>query len=284
MTLSDQFIAVGIDVSKAFLDVAVRQESVRLTRFPNTPLGQNELSDLLTSVHCGLAVLEATGGYEAAAACLLQSHGHPVAVVNPRRVRAFAQSMGFLAKTDRADAVILAEFAAVLINKPDVHKFLLPVKDSSRKELEALMTRRNQLIVMHTAERQRLQLAPSCVQPSIHALLETIQRLLDENDTELQKLVEDRFRELDQLLQSIPGIGKATSRVLIGSLPELGHLADSRPCRSTIPPDVGPWFHGMSVQKMKRDNRLRLLSRKVSNGGSSEVVHAQDSGDIAAQV
>lgn len=166
MTLSDQFIAVGIDVSKAFLDVAVRQESVRLTRFPNTPLGQNELSDLLTSVHCGLAVLEATGGYEAAAACLLQSHGHPVAVVNPRRVRAFAQSMGFLAKTDRADAVILAEFAAVLINKPDVHKFLLPVKDSSRKELEALMTRRNQLIVMHTAERQRLRIPPMSVHDS----------------------------------------------------------------------------------------------------------------------
>lgn len=116
------------------------------------------------------------------------------------------------------------------------------------------MTRRNQLIVMHTAERQRLQLAPSCVQPSIHALLETIQRLLDENDTELQKLVEDRFRELDQLLQSIPGIGKATSRVLIGSLPELGHLN-----RRAIGALVG-------LAPMAKDSGLSHGKRRIQGG------------------
>jgi transposase len=119
---------------------------------------------------------------------------------------------------------VLAEFAAVLIQKPDVQKFLLPIKDSHRQELEALMARRNQLIAIRTAERNRLDLAPVVVKPSIHAMLEAIQKLLDENDAELQGQISTHFEELDQLLQSIPGIGPATSRMLIGSLPELGHL------------------------------------------------------------
>lgn len=224
MTNSDSIVVVGIDVSKAFLDIAVIGGSIDESRFANTPEGQAELAQALMTAGCNLVVMESTGGYEAAAACWLQLQDLPVVVANPARVRAFARSMGYLAKTDQADAQVLAEFAAVLIRKPDVQKFLLPVKDSHRKELEALMTRRNQLIAIRTAERNRLDLAPAVVKPSIHIMLETIQKLLDGNDVELQGQISEHFEELDQLLQSLPGIGPATSRMLIGALPELGHL------------------------------------------------------------
>lgn len=224
MTASDSFVVAGVDVSKAFLDVAVIGGSIRESRFANTPEGQAELAQALSIVGCALTVMESTGGYEAAAACRLQLQDLPVVVANPTRVRSFARSMGHLAKTDKADARVLAEFAGVLIQKPDVQKFLLPIKDSHRKELEALMARRNQLIAIRTAERNRLELSPVVVKPSIEAMLEAIQKLLDENDTELQAQISTHFEELDQLLQSIPGIGPATSRMLIGSLPELGHL------------------------------------------------------------
>jgi len=224
MTNSDSFVVAGIDVSKAFLDVAVIGGSIRPSRFANTPEGQGELAQVLSSLGCALTVMEPTGGYEAAAACVLQLRELPVAVVNARRVRAFAQAMGYLAKTDSVDAQVLAELASVLVRKPDVKKFLLPIKDNSRKELEALMTRRNQLIAMRVAEENRLELAPARVKPSIKSMLEAIQKLLDQNDIDLQGQIGGHFQDLDQLLQSIPGIGPVTSRILIGALPELGHL------------------------------------------------------------
>ena len=224
MTNSDSFVVAGIDVSKAFLDVAVVGGPMRPSRFANTPEGQGELAKALACMSCSLTVMEPTGGYEAAIACVLQLQDLPVAVVNARRVRAFAQSMGYLAKTDSVDARALAELAAVLVRKQDVQKFLLPVKDNSRKELEALMTRRNQLISMRVAEQNRLELAPARIQPSIESMLDSIQKLLDENDSDLQGQIGRHFQELDQVLQSIPGIGPVTSRMLIGALPELGHL------------------------------------------------------------
>lgn len=224
MTNSDSFVLAGVDVSKAFLDVAVVGATLHQKRFANSPEGQDELTSALRSIHCDLAVLESTGGWEAAVACRMQLHDVPVAVINPTRVRSFAKSMGYLAKTDKVDAKVLAEFAGVLIRKEDLQKYLLPVKDNLRKELEALMTRRGQLIAMRTAERNRLSLAPVPVKPSIESLLSAIQKLLDENDTELQDRIDGHFHELDQLLQSIPGIGPSVSRILIGALPELGHL------------------------------------------------------------
>ena len=143
MTISDLFVVAGVDVSKASLDVAVIGGSIRKSRFENTPEGQAELAQVLSSAGCNLTVMESTGGWEAAAACCLQLQELPVAVANPTRVRSFAKSMGYLAKTDRVDAKVLAEFAGVLVRKQDLQKFLLPVKDSARKELEALMTRRS---------------------------------------------------------------------------------------------------------------------------------------------
>jgi transposase len=224
MTISDSFVVAGVDVSKASLDVAVIGGSISRSRFVNTPEGQAELARELSFAGCDLTVMESTGGWEAAAACRLQLQELPAAVINPTRVRSFAKSMGYLAKTDKVDAKVLAEFAAVLIRKPDVQRFLLPVKDSGRKELEALMTRRSQLIAMRSAERNRLELAPMHVKPSILSLLKAIEKLLDENDKDLQGRINEHFQELDQLLQSIPGIGPSVSRILIGALPELGHL------------------------------------------------------------
>lgn len=224
MTTSDSFVLAGVDVSKAFLDVAVVGAPLSHKRFANTPEGQEELALALCSIQCDLTVFESTGGWEAAAACRMQLQELPVAVINPTRVRSFAKSMGYLAKTDKVDAKVLAEFAGVLVRREDLQRYLLPVKDQFRKELEALMTRRSQLIAMRTAERNRLGLAPVSVRPSIESLLNSIQKLLEENDSELQGRIDVHFHELDELLQSIPGIGPSVSRILIGALPELGHL------------------------------------------------------------
>jgi transposase len=224
MTTSDAFVVAGIDVSKAALDVSISGASIRTGRFDNTPEGQSELARALSVVGCALICMESTGGWESAAACRLQLQGLSVAVTNPTRVRSFAKSMGYLAKTDKVDARVLAEFAAVLVRKTDIQKYLLPVKDKDRKELEALLTRRSQLISNRTAEHNRLELAPAHIKPSILALIDMLDKLLDENDRELQNRVDEHFQELDQLLQSIPGIGPAVSRILIGALPELGHL------------------------------------------------------------
>jgi transposase len=224
MTNSDSSVFAGVDVSKGFLDVALVGGSIRPKRFPNTPEGHIKLGEVLISMDCVLTAMEPTGGYEAALVCYLQSQGLAVAVVNAKRVRDFARSMGNNAKTDQLDAKALAEFAETVVHRNKISEFLRPLKDISRKELEALMTRRSQLIGIKVAEHHRLELAPVLVKPSIEAMLEAIQKLLDENDTELQRRVDENFHKLDELLQSIPGIGPSVSRTLIGALPELGQL------------------------------------------------------------
>jgi len=257
MTKSESFVLAGVDVCKASLDVAVVGASIHKKRFDNTPEGQEELATALCSIGCDLTVMESTGGWEAAAACQLQLQQLPVAVINPTRVRSFAKSMGYLAKTDKVDAKVLAEFAGILVRKEDLQRYLLPVKDIVRKELEALMTRRGQLITLRTAERNRLTLAPGSVRPSIEALLTAIQKLLDDNDTELHDRINKHFHELDQLLQSIPGIGPSVSRILIGALPELGHLD-----RRAISALVG-------LAPMAKDSGSSQGKRRIQGGRSA---------------
>lgn len=224
MTNSDSLVVAGVDVSKASLDVSVIGADLGSDHFANTPQGQAELAQTLGAMGCQLVVMESTGGWEAAAACSFQVHQLPVAVANASRVRSFAKSMGYLAKTDKVDAKVLAEFAAVLVRKGNLDKYIKPLKELPRQELEALMTRRSQLINLRTAEQGRMQLASPSVRPSIEALLETIAKLLEDNDKELQRRIDDHFLELDHIIQSIPGIGSAVSRILIGALPELGKL------------------------------------------------------------
>jgi transposase len=171
-----------------------------------------------------LVVMEATGGYEAALACALQAAGLRVAVVNPKQVRDFARAMGQRSKTDRIDARVLAELAAVLLRREDVARFIRPLADEQQQLLAALVTRRRQLLAMLLSERQRLQLAMAKVRPSIEAMITAIRAQLDDVEAQMVAHVREHFAELDALLRTARGIGPIASATLMAELPELGRL------------------------------------------------------------
>ena len=222
--MSATSVVVGIDVAKAQVDVAVLGAMLEAQRFVNEPEGHSVLAAALAPLEVALVVMEATGGYEAALACALQAAGLAVAVVNPKQARDFAKSMGQLAKTDRIDARMLAEFAAVLVRRDDLAHFIRPLANSEQQALAALVTRRRQLLTMLLGERQRLQLAMALVRPSIEAMIQAIRAQLDEVETQMVAHVRKHFAELDQLLQSANGIGPVASATMIAELPELGRL------------------------------------------------------------
>ncbi len=222
--MSGSSVFVGIDVAKAHLDVAALGAKLGAERFENDAEGHTALAAALQPLGVALVVMEATGGYEAALACALQAAGLAVAVVNPKQARDFAKSMGRLAKTDRIDARILAELAAVLARRDDLARFIRPLTDLQQQQLAALVTRRRQLLTMLIAERQRLQLAVLMVRPSIEAMIQAIRAQLDELEAQMIAHVGQHFAELDALLQSTRGIGPIASATLIAELPELGRL------------------------------------------------------------
>lgn len=167
-------------------------------------------------------MLEATGGYEAPIAAELAAAGIPVAVVNPRHVRAFAQALGRTAKTDALDAAVLARFAQAVTPEPRT----LP--DATTQELAALVERHRHLVAMHTAEANRLSLMRvETVRTQIRAHLDWLERQLREVDEALAHAVEQSplWRAQEDLLRSVPGIGPTTACVLLADLPELGKLS-----------------------------------------------------------
>ena len=222
--MSGSSVFVGIDVAKAHLDVAALGAKLGAERFENDAEGHTALAAALQPLGVALVVMEATGGYEAALACALQAAGLAVAVVNPKQARDFAKSMGRLAKTDRIDARILAELAAVLARRDDLARFIRPLTDLQQQQLAALVTRRRQLLTMLIAERQRLQLAVLMVRPSIEAMIQAIRAQLDDLEAQMIAHVGQHFAELDALLQSTRGIAPIASATLIAELPELGRL------------------------------------------------------------
>ena len=222
--MSATLVVVGIDVAKAQVDVSVLGAMLAAQRFDNEAEGHSALAAALVPLGVALVVMEATGGYEAALACALQAAGLAVAVVNPKQARDFAKSMGKLAKTDRIDARMLAEFAAVLVRRDDLAHFIRPLANSEQQALAAMVTRRRQLVTMMLSERQRLQLAIAVVRPSIEAMIEAIRKQLDEVEAQMVGHVQAHYAELDKLLRSASGIGPVASATLIAELPELGKL------------------------------------------------------------
>lgn len=222
--MSISSVVVGIDIAKAHVDVAVLGAKLDAQRFDNEAEAHSALAAALQPLGVALVVMEATGGYEAALACALQAAGLPVAVVNPRQARDFAKSMGRLAKTDRIDARMLAEFAAVLARRDDLASLIRPLADAQQQALAAMVTRRRQLVTMMLSERQRLQLAIAVVRPSIQAMIEAIRIQLDDVEAQMVGHVQTHYAELDKLLRSARGIGAVASATLIAELPELGKL------------------------------------------------------------
>jgi transposase len=212
---------VGIDVSKAVLDVAVTPTGETWS-IPNSADGMQQLVGKLGEISPRLIVLEATGGLERRAIAALAGAGLPVVAVNPRQVRDFAKAMGQLAKTDAIDAAVLALFADRI--RPQVR----PLRDEETQELEALVVRRRQVVDMLTAEKNRLIAAPPSkrVRTAIGKTIKWFQKQLEEIDSDLDNAVKGSpiWREKDDLLQSVPGVGKVLSRTLLSLVPELGTL------------------------------------------------------------
>lgn len=209
---------VGIDVSAATLDVALYEGSVTQAR--NDATGIAAVVKTLQATPPTLVVLEATGAYHRDVTSALVAAGFPVAVVNPRQVRDFARSTGQLAKTDRLDAAMLARFAAVVRPTPR------PLPSDATLELAALIERRRQLVEMLTAEKNRLQVARKPVQPSVRQVIRALEKALASADDEIDRWIRQSpaWRAQDELLQSVPGVGPQTARMLIAALPELGRL------------------------------------------------------------
>lgn len=211
---------IGIDVSKARLDVACRPTALAFNA-SNDAAGIVELVKRLAGLNPALVVLEATGGWQMPLAAALAVAQLPFAVVNPRQVRDFAKATGQLAKTDAIDAAVLAQFAEAVRPEPR------PLPDAMTQQVEALIVRRRQLLDMLVAERNRVGgAATSVVRDQIKQHIGYLQRLVSETDEDSAKAIRSSpaWREADDLLRSAPGIGPVMSATLQAALPELGTL------------------------------------------------------------
>jgi transposase len=216
-------IFVGIDVAKAQLDIALRPTGERWA-LTNDDAGIAVLVPRLQAIAPQLLVLEATGTYQRAAVAALSVAGLPVAVINPRQARDFAKATGQLAKTDALDARALAHFAEAVRPMPR------PLPDTQADELRALLARRRQLVTMRTAEQNRLGSAPPRLQPDMQAHITWLNTRLTTLDDDLDTTLRASpvWREREELLRSVPGIGPVCARTLLLDLPELGTLNRQR--------------------------------------------------------
>jgi transposase len=247
--MSAEPVFVGIDVSKASLDVAVHRPATRWT-VDYTEATLTPLVARLTALAPALIVLEATGGLEVPLVGAVAVAGLPVVVVNPRQVRDFAKATGRLAKTDTLDAAVLAHFAAAV--QPAVR----PLPDAATQGLAAVVTRRRQLVDMLTAERNRLSCAPVVLRKELQAHIRWLERRIAGLDTELEHAIRTSpvWRAQEDRLRSVPGIGPIVARPLLAQLPELGTLAP-KPLATLV-----------GVAPLTRDSGLFRGRRKVGGG------------------
>ena len=255
---------VGVDVSKAYLDIAVRPtgDGWRVT---NDDSGVAQAVDQLAGLRPQLVVLEATGGLELPLAAALAEAGLPLAVVNPRQVRDFAKATGRLAKTDTLDAQVLAHFAEAVRPSPR------PLPDAQAQGLSALLARRRQLIGMRTAEKNRLGSARHPVRQRIETHIHWLEGELAELDKDLRDTIRQSpiWRAKDDLLQSVKGIGPVVSTTILAELPELGTLS-----RQQIATLVG-------VAPLNRDSGT-FRGRRMVWGGRARVRAALYMGALVA--
>lgn len=213
-------IAVGIDVSKAELAVAVQPSGETWTS-STTSVAIDALVQRLAALQPAVIVVEATGGYERALVAACAAAQLPVAVVNPRQVRAFAQALGRTAKTDAIDADVLALFGARVRPEPRT------IPDADTQALAALVARRRQLLEMLGAEQRRLDHATTnAVRRDLRTHIRWLERRVKDVDDEIGGAIQRSpvWRVQDDLLRSVPGIGPTVARTLLAELPELGRL------------------------------------------------------------
>jgi transposase len=210
---------VGVDVSKSKFDVVILPEGTHLT-CTNDDEGIAAFLAGLPRHDC-VVVLEATGGLERRVATALVDAGRPTAIVNPRQVRDFARGLGVLAKNDPLDARVLAIYAQHVTLR------LFEKPSEKQQELNALVLRRRQLLALQTAERNRLEQTTGKLPcKSIRHVLDLLRKEIKKHDNEIARLIADNddWRSKSELLQTVPGVGPATSASLVAELPELGKL------------------------------------------------------------
>jgi transposase len=242
MTVEKVFI--GIDVSKAWLDLAIHPTGENW-REENTEKGSSKLIERFQSIPIERIVVEATGGYESELVERLVQAGLPVSRVNPGRVRRFAQGLNWFAKTDKIDAKVLALFG----EKAQPRLLILP--GEAEKRLSALIKRRKQVVNMLTIEQNHTELAEKEMLEYIDTVKQVLQKQLDDLDTQIQNLIDQTpdLKQKQDLLQSVPGVGKVLSATLIAQVPELGSCN-----RKEIAALVGlaPFNHDSGKKRGKR--------------------------------
>lgn len=242
-------IFVGIDVSKAWLDVAVHEPAEGF-RVSNDESGIASLVKRLKKLKPTLVVLEPTGGFEMLVVAELSRAGLPVVVVNAKRIRDFARATGRLAKTDKLDAKVLAHFAAAV--RPSVRT----LQTEEEEQLTAILTRRRQILEMLTVEKNRLGTVRANMRADLQEHIHWLSQRLHQLDQEVETFVKETpaWKEKDALLQSVPGVGPVTSATMIGMLPELGQLN-----RQEIAALVG-------VAPLNKDSGKKSGKRKIYGG------------------
>lgn len=244
----------GIDVSKTTLDLAQWGQK-KVTQFENNATGIADLVAALPSeTAVTLIVVEASGGFEQAMVAELAAVSLPIVVVNPTRVRNFARAKGQLAKTDKIDARMIADFAEAI--RPEVR----PLATAEQQLIKALVTRRRQLIDMQTAEKNRRTSTNPELSPRLEKHLAWLETELAEIEEDLNDWIDQnlQWREKRASLESVPGVGKVTSFTLLAELPELGTLS-----RQKIAALVG-------LAPFNRDSG-RFRGRRHIFGGRSDV-------------
>jgi transposase len=251
--MGEQDVFVGIDVSKENLEVCLRPGEERIG-FSQSEDGWGSMGQWVESFSPRLVVLEATGGLERGAVAALVSKGLPVVVVNPRQIRHFAISQGILAKTDKIDARVIAQFGESI--RPEIR----PLKDEEAQELDSLVTRRRQIVQMLAAEKNRFQSAVGRAREDIGVHLEWLQKRLEKIEKDMDRMIQKSpvWRVKAELLCSMKGVGPGLCRTIISDLPELGTLK-----RQKIAALVG-------VAPLNRDSG-KFRGRRTTWGGRSEV-------------
>lgn len=259
MSATSEQLFIGIDVSKATLDLAVRGQA-KAQQFANTDAGVGALVDSLATRKDRVAVvlMEATGGLERLAATALCLAGYAVMVVNPRQAHDFAKALGFLSKTDKSDAQALAQFAHTLYSRDRRDKLLLKLPTVQQDMLAAMVTRRSQLVVMRVAEGNRLASSHPTQKKSIQAVLKLLERQLKELDADIAGSLGKHFKEKLDLLKGMKGVGISTQAALMASLPELGSLSAR---------EIGKL---VGVAPLNRDSGT-MKGKRVTWGGRADV-------------
>ena len=212
---------VGIDLCQTQLEVAVHPSGEHFV-LPYDPAGLRLLQERLATLAPQLIVVEATGGLEATLWATLATAGLPLVIANPQRVREHARSLGLLAKTDALDARVIARYAQNAADR--LFPRLLPTEQ--QQQMQSLLERRRQLLEMLVTEQHRLRRAPLPARPSLAEHITWLQERIGALETELQTLLtqEATWREQEERLRSVPGVGPITALTLLGDLPELGRL------------------------------------------------------------